>query len=72
MNSTPHSSVPPTPRVAAETARDHVANAAMALGAYRDANGGDWIKALNGPVQINELASLLESVEARLRLALDK
>lgn len=56
-------------RVTPEGPRDHAANALTMLSAYREAHGLGWDEALHGPVQIAELAALLESVEARLRLA---
>lgn len=62
-----------TPRVSPEGPREHVTNALTSLDTYRQVHGGGWIEALNDPMlTIAELASLLEHVEARLRLALDR
>ena len=62
----------PNPRVKPEGPREHTANALMALSSYREARGSGWHQVLNrSDIQIAELGALLESVEARLRLALD-
>lgn len=62
-----------TPRVSPEGPGEHVTNALTALQYYREAHGSGWHQALSRPdVQIAELSALLESVEARLRLALGK
>lgn len=54
-----------------EGPREHVANALTSLDTYRQVHGGGWSEALHEPtVSIAELSSLLEHVEARLRLAL--
>lgn len=61
--------VEPVAGVPTETPHDHAANALAMLQAYRESRGLGWHQVLNGPVQIAELSSLLEAVEARLRLA---
>lgn len=63
---------PAPPRVSPEGPREHTANALMSLSAYREARGSGWHQVLNrADIQVAELSALLESVEARLRLALD-